>query len=104
MAKAPHLQVRIEAGAPADAPWVEGHFPGRPIVPGAILLGYAVRLLAEAGFDLVAIRRLKFLQPLPPGQPFIVRVSPRLDGAEILWLDDHTIIARANIALSVHAE
>ncbi|MEX0759015.1 MAG: hypothetical protein WD100_05500 [Tistlia sp.] len=100
MAAVPFLEIRLEGGAPADAPWVEGHFPGRPIVPGAVLLAYAARALAEAGFALVAIRRLKFLKPLPPGRTFTVQVRPRPEGAEILWRDGETTLAQASVTLS----
>jgi 3-hydroxyacyl-[acyl-carrier-protein] dehydratase len=95
-------QQRINGGVPVDAACVEGHFPGKPIVPGAVLLGFAARLLAEYGFDLVTIRRLKFLQPLPPGRSFTVQARPKNSHAEIAWLDDDTVIARANVDLRAH--
>lgn len=100
MPSAASLQVRIEGGAPPDAAWVEGHFPGRPIVPGALLLGYAAQALADAGVTLAAIWRLKFLRPLPPGRSFTVQVRPRSADAEILWLDGEAVIARASVILS----
>ena len=93
--------ITIEGGAPADAPWVAGHFPGRPIVPGAILLGHAARLLDDAGFDLLAVRRMKFLQTLPPGRTFSIEVRPRGSDAEISWIADDVLIARAHVALTL---
>ena len=92
--------VTIKGGAPADAPWVAGHFPGRPIVPGAILLGYAARILDEAGFDVLAVRRMKFLQPLPPGRTFTIKVRPRGGDAEVFWTADDILVARAHLELA----
>lgn len=68
---------------PADHPCLPGHFPGRPVVPGVVMLDrvFAAIEAAEAGLiaDLVAApaaapspaRRLpqvKFVQPLLPAQ------------------------------------
>ena len=60
----------------SDHPMLAGHFPGHPIVPGAWLLAWVVaaatrRLAAgtESRFVL-SIKRVKFLRPLPPDQPF----------------------------------
>ena len=92
-------QRQIEGGVPVDAPCVDGHFPGKPIVPGAILVGYAAKLLAEHGYELWMVRRLKFLQPLSPGRSFTVQASPGTDRAEIVWLDGDTVIARCNVEI-----
>ena len=71
-------------------------------MPGAILLGYAAQLTAEHGFDLLTVRRLKFLRPLPPGRTFTVEVKSRSSHAEIAWFDDADVIARANVDLRAH--
>lgn len=60
----------------ARHPMLAGHFPGHPIVPGAWLLAWVVaaaarRLKAEAeARAVVGIKRVKFLRPLAPDQPF----------------------------------
>ncbi|HWO99478.1 MAG TPA: hypothetical protein VNL74_02470 [Methylococcus sp.] len=55
---------------PEQHPAFPGHFPGRPIVPGAMLLEevYA-RIEASLGIDCYgyALRAVKFLHPLAPG-------------------------------------
>lgn len=96
--------VEIEAGVSEDAPCLDGHFPDDPIVPGAILMGYAARILEEAGYELVHVKRLKFLRPLRPGRAFSVSVTPRAGGAEIAWFNDEATFARATIALRTHAD
>ncbi len=54
----------------ADHPCLPGHFPGRPIVPGVILLDRVVDALELAQGMLPALRlpQVKFLKPLFPGQ------------------------------------
>ena len=59
-----------------DHPMLAGHFPGHPIVPGAWLLawvvGAATRRLAagDEPRSVLSIKRVKFLRPLAPDQPF----------------------------------
>ena len=59
-----------------------GHFPGRPIVPGAWLLAWVVRTAARplAGVEarsIAAIKRVKFMRPLAPDQRFECALSLR---------------------------
>jgi len=52
----------------ADHPTAAGHFPGNPIIPGAVLLDEVVcALQAETGFSASVIRAAKFLAPVLPG-------------------------------------
>jgi 3-hydroxymyristoyl/3-hydroxydecanoyl-(acyl carrier protein) dehydratase len=52
----------------ADHPTAAGHFPGNPILPGALLLDSIV-LAVSRGIDApaVTIRSAKFLRPVRPG-------------------------------------
>ena len=54
----------------ADHPTAPGHFPGNPILPGALLLAEAVRMIeaaAGAHFSSCKIKNAKFLHPVRPG-------------------------------------
>lgn len=54
--------------APADHPAFAGHFPGRPIVPGVVLLDRVVQLVAaDCGRPVAAVGSAKFLSPVGPG-------------------------------------
>ena len=101
----------------SDDPMFAGHFPGNPIVPGVILteaLAQAAGIAAASGYSestrplflLSAIRTMKFLQPVRPGQMIDLRaekiaatdallqfkVTARVDGA---------IAAEGQLVLSV---
>lgn len=55
---------------PPDHPCLPGHFPGRPLVPGVVILD-AVLAAIEAEHGMLPALRLpqvKFLQPLLPGE------------------------------------
>jgi 3-hydroxymyristoyl/3-hydroxydecanoyl-(acyl carrier protein) dehydratase len=61
------IALAIAPGHPAFA----GHFPGRPIVPGVVLLDEALHEIGLAiGQDLSAchIANVKFLSPVAPGE------------------------------------
>lgn len=56
---------------PEDHPAFAGHFPGRPIVPGVVLLDRALALIAAATQldpSACTIASAKFLSPAGPGE------------------------------------
>ncbi len=60
-------------GLPASHAVFRGHFPGRPIVPGVMLLDALLHeQAADAGCTIVAA---KFLHPVGPEQALQYRVS-----------------------------
>ena len=65
---------------PADHPCLPGHFPGRPLVPGVVVLDHVLDavLAAASGTAPSALRlpQVKFLQPLRPGEPARVELEP----------------------------
>ncbi len=60
---------------PAGHPALPGHFPGRPLVPGVLLLDAALALIAAAnpGTAPAGLARVKFLAPVGPDQDVAVR-------------------------------
>lgn len=68
---------------PADHPAAQGHFPGNPIIPGAVLLDEVIAA-ALAQFQLpdsdCALNSAKFLRPVRPGEEMLIRLEPRAQG------------------------
>jgi 3-hydroxymyristoyl/3-hydroxydecanoyl-(acyl carrier protein) dehydratase len=61
-----------------DHPALPGHFPGRPIVPGVVILDRVLDAVEVAHGPLGALRlpQVKFLRPLLPGQAARVVIEP----------------------------
>ena len=55
---------------PSDHPGLPGHFPGRPIVPGVVLLDRVLDAIEQRHGALGALRlpQVKFVEPLLPGE------------------------------------
>lgn len=85
---------------PADHPSLPGHFPGRPLVPGVVLLDRvldAVEALHGAPLAALRLPQVKFMRPLLPGQPATIE----LEGAAPRWrfrvMDGDTVLASGEI-------
>ena len=72
--------LRIDANHPS----LPGHFPGRPIVPGVLLLDRVISRAEEwlgHGLSIGSLAQAKFTQPLLPGEEatlVITYVEPEL--------------------------
>ena len=60
----------MQFSIPHDHPSLPGHFPGRPIVPGVLLLERVLDAIEATHAPLPALRlpQVKFMQPLLPGE------------------------------------
>ena len=64
---------------PVDHPVFAGHFPGQPVVPGALLLQRCVdawRALPQARGQACSVQQAKFLLPCGPGDVLDIRLEP----------------------------
>ena len=65
-----------------DHPALAGHFPGRPVVPGVLLLESALAAIPSAGtWRLQSIPAAKFLHPVLPGQVVQLRIELLVEDA-----------------------
>lgn len=69
---------------PTDHPALSGHFPGRPIVPGVVLIDrallFAEGLLGRSGINW-QIANAKFFSPVGPGEALTFTLDIRGGGA-----------------------
>lgn len=64
-----------------EHPALPGHFPGRPIVPGVLLLDAVLQALRETGAGWpLRLLRAKFLAPVLPGTEVEIALSARVEG------------------------
>jgi 3-hydroxyacyl-[acyl-carrier-protein] dehydratase len=57
----------------ADEPAAEGHFPGNPVVPAAVLLREVLRILSADGEMMCCeIRAARFFHPVRPGDLLVM--------------------------------
>ena len=72
-----------ERSFPLDHPAAHGHFPGNPVIPGALLLAETVRAIeAGLGRELASyhIRSAKFPAPARPGDRVAIEFTSRANG------------------------
>ncbi len=64
-----------------DHPTAAGHFPGNPIVPGALLLDVVLLAIAgDAAVPSCTVRTVKFLRPVRPGDRLRIEWEKKSDG------------------------
>lgn len=92
--------IDVPDGFPATARFLDGHFEGNPIVPGAVILGRLSAALAENGQRIETIRRMKFTRPLRPDTGFSIVLSPAGTGWRADFRDSDGIFATARLTLA----
>lgn len=66
----------FQFAVPAQHPALAGHFPGRPIVPGVLLLDHVLtQLTARLGRPVARLKQVKFAAPLQPDETAHVEFS-----------------------------
>lgn len=83
------------------------HFPGNPIVPGALLLDWLCQLIEKnlPGTRVEGIRTMKFLATLHPGDECLLTINQKNSGqVSLLCQRDGQPICKGSIALSKLAD
>jgi 3-hydroxyacyl-[acyl-carrier-protein] dehydratase len=81
-------------------PALPGHFPGRPVVPGVVILDQVLTLLVGAvGIDSswLDMPQVKFAEPLLPGESAQVEIIVDADRAKFRVLRDEVVIANGSL-------
>jgi 3-hydroxymyristoyl/3-hydroxydecanoyl-(acyl carrier protein) dehydratase len=86
-------------GIDPNSDFLDGHFPGNPIVPGAVLLGLAEQGLRDIGYEIKCVQRMKFLRQLIPDQPFEITVEIGSSLAKLTWSSGTETLANARVEL-----
>jgi 3-hydroxyacyl-[acyl-carrier-protein] dehydratase len=84
------LTIRVEANVPAESTIFEGHFPGRPLMPGVLLIESMAQasgwlIIGRTGFAkmpfLAALKEVKLRTFVTPGQKLIVSAKIMHEGS-----------------------
>ena len=84
----------LPSGFPREAAFFDGHFPGNPIVPGAVLLGWLSNQLSEEGLVIARIVRMKFLRPHGAAEPLEVAVTREGNSLEVEFRGAGGVVAK----------
>ncbi len=93
------MQLMRSDGVAANAAFLEGHFPGNAIVPGAIFLGFLSQALNDQGYEIKKVQRMKFIRQLLPEKPFEIRLDMGETYSKAFWISLDQTIAEARIEL-----
>jgi 3-hydroxyacyl-[acyl-carrier-protein] dehydratase len=105
------LTIRAEATVPATSTIFEGHFPGRPLMPGVLLVESMAQasgwlIIAHTGFErmpfLAALKEVKLRTFVTPGQSLTVSAKIAHEGSGFVVTDadikiDDKLICNAKI-------
>ena len=97
-----HIQALAEVSA--DSPWFSGHFPGEPILPGIAVVHIVKQAITQEmlkkgdKLELHALKRVRFTQPVRPGDTLSVDISSEDKGEEILF--HFKVLCKENIVSS----
>jgi 3-hydroxyacyl-[acyl-carrier-protein] dehydratase len=84
------LTIRVEANVPTQSTIFEGHFPGRPLMPGVLLIESMAQasgwlIIARTGFAkmpfLAALKEVKLRTFVTPGQKLTVSAKIAHEGS-----------------------
>lgn len=89
---------------PVAHPAFAGHFPGRPILPGVVLLDKAIALAATVlvlDVTILGLGNAKFFRPVIPGTRLVFRYPPTgLTTQAFEIVDGEQLVATGSLSLS----
>ncbi len=99
--RADHALPAMQFSIPSDHPSLPGHFPGRPVVPGVIVLERVLEAIEATYGPLAALRlpQVKFTQPLLPGEIADVTITGNAPRWRFRVSRGDTVLASGDVAL-----
>lgn len=88
---------------PSDHPCLTGHFPGRPLVPGVVVLEQVLQAVAaEYGHAVGALRlpQVKFMAPLLPDEQARIELEGQAPRWKFRVLRDDQLLVRGELVLA----
>jgi len=82
--------VNLQARAPQNSPWFDGHFPGQPILPGVALISLikkGIRYFGERqnlNFQHFGVRKARFTLPIQPDDTFEISLLCRISEGKLV--------------------
>ncbi|MGE8231757.1 MAG: hypothetical protein ACN6OR_00145 [Stenotrophomonas sp.] len=92
----------MQFSIPSDHPCLPGHFPGRPLVPGVVVLEQVLQAVAiEQGQAVGALRlpQVKFMAPLLPDQQARVELEGQAPRWKFRVLREDQLLVRGELVL-----
>ena len=106
LARDPGVSAECETTFSKSDPMFAGHFPGDPLVPGVILTEALAQTAGIAAhqedsgmrFLLSAIRQMKFLRPVRPGEKILLRARKLGEVDQLLQFEVEAVVDGKQVA------
>ena len=90
--------------APIDLTFFDGHFPGNPVLPGAIALEVSLSFLVHVTGEKLSppfqVFNAKFSRAILPGTPIRLEAKEQLGGWEVRWIEVESGVELAVLGLT----
>ncbi|MGE8225574.1 MAG: hypothetical protein ACN6RK_07290 [Stenotrophomonas sp.] len=93
----------MQFSIPSDHPCLPGHFPGRPLVPGVVVLEQVLQAVAaECGHAVGALRlpQVKFMAPLLPDEQARIELEGQAPRWKLRVLRADQLLVRGELVLA----
>jgi 3-hydroxyacyl-[acyl-carrier-protein] dehydratase len=109
------LTIRVEANVPTESTIFDGHFPGRPLMPGVLLIESMAQasgwlIIGRTGFArmpfLAALKEVKLRAFVTPGQKLLISAKITHEGSGFAMTEaeiavDGKVVCNADITFRV---
>ncbi len=92
----------VEFTVTPEHPSLPGHFPGRPIVPGVVILDHVLAAIEARDGVLGPVRlpQVKFVQPLLPGEAARIELDGQVPRWRFRVLREDVLLASGEVVRS----